>query len=160
MPKTLVVFYSLTGVTKTAAEEFARVGGWEMGEIWDVHPRRGLWSRSQCLIESRFGLNPRIDYRGPDPSGYDFVILGAPVWGYRVASPLRSFFAHHRSQLKRIAFFFTFYGAGADTVTRQAGKLFGSTDVQMLFLKDSEMKSGSFRGRVSDFVRVLRTLGA
>ena len=77
MPKTLVVFYSLTGVTKTAAEELTRV------------VRRG-----------------------------------------------------------------------ADRMTRQAVKLFGSTGVQMLFLKDSEMKAGSFRGRVSDFVRVLRTLGA
>jgi flavodoxin len=160
MPKTLVVFYSLTGFTKIAAEELARSGGWEIAEIRDVHSRKGLWSKSQCLIESSFGLNPRIDYRRPDPGGYDFVLLGAPVWGFHIASPLRSFFAHHRNQLKRIAFFFTFGGGGADNVTRQAGKLLGSTDVQILLLKDSEIESGSFRGRISDFVGDLRTLGA
>jgi flavodoxin len=160
MPKTLVVFYSLTGFTKTAAEELARVGGWEIGEIRDVLPRRGIWSRLRCLIEARIGLNPRIDYRGPDPAEYDFVLLGAPVWGYHIASPLLGFFAQHRSRLKHIAFFFTFGGGGADSVARQAGKLVGGTDFRTLFLKDNEMKSGSFRDRVSDFVRVLRTLGA
>ena len=104
MPKTLVFFYSLTGITSKAAGEFARAGGWDIGEIRDVHPRTGLWARSRCLIESSVGLCPRIDYRGPDPGGYDFVVLGAPVWRFHTASPLHSFFMHHQGHLKRIAF--------------------------------------------------------
>lgn len=160
MPKTLVFFYSLTGITSKAAGEFARAGGWDIGEIRDVHPRTGLWARSRCLIESSFGLCPRIDYRGPDPGGYDFVVLGAPVWRFHTASPLHSFFVHHRGHLKRIAFFVTFGGRGADVVTRQAAKLFGRADVQISFLEDSEMKSGSFRGRVRDFILALRVVGA
>lgn len=162
MAKTLIVFYSLTGFTRKAAEELASRNSWDLAEIKDRRAREGFWGYSRSLLESSLGIYSDFDYGGPDPGSYDLVLLGSPVWGWHIASPLRSFYARYRDRLKRVAFFFTFGGGGADKVTRQVRILTGDTTLQPLFLTDSEMQSESFRDRLDPFIRQLsgaRALG-
>lgn len=135
-----------------------RLGHW--GDTGRSSPHRAMGSIS---MSHRIELRPLSGYRLPRSGSGRLRFRrarGAGVGGSLSPPPLHSFFVHHRGHLKRIAFFVTFGGLGADVVTRQAAKLFGRADVQISFLKDSEMKSGSFRGRGRDFILALRVVGA
>lgn len=151
MPKGLVIYYSLSGMTRQVAQEIARVGGWDVGEIREVKPRKGAWAHLRSGADALFGSEPPITYAGPDPAGYDFVILGTPVWVSRIASPVRSFMKQYASKLPRVGLLLTFGSAGGSAV-RQFSTLCGKPPVYTLLVPDAEISSGSFHGRVEEFV--------
>jgi flavodoxin len=160
MAKTLIVFYSLSGTTRRVAQELKHRSGWDLAEIKDTRPRKGFWGYTRCMLEVRLGLSAAIEYNGPDPSAYDLVLLGSPVWAWRIASPLRGFVTQRRDRMKRVAFFFTFGGGGADKVTQEANALAGDANAPVLFLSAREMQSGTFLDRLNPFLERLRAASA
>lgn len=89
MPRSLVVYYSLTGTNRRVAEALARDLGADLDPIEDVRPRRFLGVLRGVLEALASGV-PAIRY-GKDPAQYELVVVGGPVWGRSVAPPLRAY---------------------------------------------------------------------
>jgi flavodoxin len=153
--KALIVYYSNTGHTRKIAEELAEVSGWSIAEIRESKPRKGRWGEIRCVIESLIGIKPHIEFSSPLFDNFDLVIIGTPVWAGRVASPVQSFLAKHRGSLHRTAFFCTCAGPNSSPVFDQLHALSGRVPVNTLAITNEEMKSSSYRDKLTAFSKTV-----
>lgn len=147
MDSILVVCYSYTGVSRRAAELLCSHHGWPLAEIVDVHPRGAF----RCVLDSLLRRRPPIGYRGPDPGDYRTVVLVAPVWMYRLASPMRSFVAKYRAQLPRVAVIATMNSGGASNVFGEIARLLGHAPIANAAFLAREIEDGSGTSRLLAF---------
>ena len=105
--KTLVVFYSRTGITRKVAETIARVLSGDVEEIVAREDRSdfsgyGLW-REEAVLKKPAAIKAT----NRDPARYDLTIVGTPIWVQTVSSPERAYISRKRKRFTRVAFFST-----------------------------------------------------
>jgi hypothetical protein len=86
-----------------------------------------------------------------DPSNYDVVVLGTPVWAGNMSSPLRSYVAAHKAQFRRVAFFCTQGGSGAEKVFHDLAELCGQPPVAALTVNGRELEQSAYSQRLERF---------
>jgi flavodoxin len=155
MPKALIIFYSKTGNTRRIAKAIAALSNWPTAEIRDLSSRRGAWGNLRCVIESIFGIKPRIEFDAPVLSSFDLIIIGTPVWAGHIASPIRSFLAMHQQSLPRVAFFCTCGSTQPGTVFDQLSEASGKTPISTMAISDNDLKAGAYQSKLSEFVNAL-----
>jgi menaquinone-dependent protoporphyrinogen IX oxidase len=108
---TLIVYYSRDGHTRKAAAALAGRLSATRAEIpcnrYDGLPR-GIFNAGH---DSFHREAPEIGTVSPDPSGFDRVLVGGPVWVWSAAPPVRSFLKGHDLTGKAVGLFVT-YGGG------------------------------------------------
>lgn len=116
-PKTLVLYYSLTGTTQTVAEEIANRLGADMEEITCVDPYDTNFQAciQRCLQEREAGTVVEINPVKADLSQYDVIFIGYPVWFGTYAPPIATFLANNDLGGKRIVPFCTFGSGGLES---------------------------------------------
>lgn len=98
--KTAIIFYSYSHNNLVLAGEIlSRVGG----TLYAIEEKR---SRSKFTILFDLMLNrvPAIKDYPYSSQQFDHYILIAPVWGGKIASPLRSFLLNHKSKISSYSF--------------------------------------------------------
>lgn len=114
--KTAVVYYSLEGNTKFAAEKIAEKVGAALIELRCVkeyptgNVSKFLWGGKSATFGEKPALLP-YEFNAAD---YDAVILGAPVWAGKYAPPLRTFLTENDLAGKKIGFFVCCGGGKTD----------------------------------------------
>src|SRR5665213_1966161 len=107
MKRILVVYYSRTGRTRQIAEAIAGRLGADIECVQDLVNRSGVWGYLRSLQEA---LKQRVIHTEKpvnDPSGYDLVILGTPVWAHSLCSPMRSYITEQKAKFGAFAVFCT-----------------------------------------------------
>jgi flavodoxin len=99
MSNTLVVYYSLTGHTRQIAEAIADAHDADLEVIEDTFNRDTGLGRFRSAIEGLLGLRSSITPPKHDPSEYDLVVVGTPVWAARLSSPVRAYLSQQRASL-------------------------------------------------------------
>ena len=115
--KTAIVYYSMSGNTKTVADMIAPMLSAELIEIKPVkeYPNKGfrkfIWGGKSAVM----GDKPKLQPYAFDDS-YDRIIFGTPVWASSFTPPIRSFVEENRDALKdkKLAVFVCYSGGGAD----------------------------------------------
>lgn len=97
MSKTLVAYFSASGVTKRLAENLAKAAG---AELFEIVPEQAYtsedlnWqnkqSRSSVEMNDR-SCRPAISSKVEDMAQYSHVFIGFPVWWYREPSIIDTF---------------------------------------------------------------------
>ena len=97
MSKTLVAYFSASGVTKRVAENLAKVAG---ADLFEIVPEQAYtsadlnWqnkqSRSSVEMNDR-NSRPAISSNVDDMAQYSHVFVGFPVWWYREPSIIDTF---------------------------------------------------------------------
>lgn len=157
--KILVVYYSRSGTTRKVAQSLAAALRCDTEEIVEERSRSGVFGYLRSLIEARRRAPSRIATAGKDPSTYDVVVLGTPVWAWSVSSPLRAYMMANRLRLPAVAFFCTLGGAGADTAFAQMQDLAGKHPVACLSVTARDLASGSDQSQLAAFVESLQQQG-
>ena len=98
--KTLVVFYSFSGNNSIVAEELNRRLG---GDIYEIKEMKGR-TPFTILFDLLLNRKPKIKAPSIPPDRYERVILLAPVWNAKVASPMQSFIRQEKDHLKEYCF--------------------------------------------------------
>ncbi len=149
--KTLVVYYSRTGVTQKVARLIADRLSCDLEQIEEERNRKGmvayLWSCYEALREK----TPPIKIAGQDPVAYDLVIIGTPIWAGRMASPVRSYLDQREASLPAVAFFSTSGGTDGTKVIQDMQKFSDQKAVALLKLKEKEVKAGTCAGEIKKF---------
>ena len=101
-PKTLVLYYSLTGNTKMVAEEIARNVGADI----------------EAIEEREQGVLPEIQPVQADLSKYDVIFLGYPVWFGTYAPPVITWLNSVDLSGKKVVPFCTFGSGGLESSTK------------------------------------------
>jgi flavodoxin len=110
--KVLVVYYSLTGNTKSVAERIREKTGGEVFEIETVKNYPAGYS--ECIEEAKRELQtrelPALKKSPPDMSSYDLIFVGSPVWWYTVSTPVMRFLKQADFAGKKVSAFCTHEG--------------------------------------------------
>lgn len=148
----LVVYYSRGGTTRQVAEMVAAGLKCEIEGIQDVRSRKGLFGWLRSGREAMRHVLPEIRPTVKDPGQYDLVVLGTPVWASLMSSPLRTYITQNQGKFKRVAFFVTFGGGGADRALNDLAELCGQQPVATQAFKNTEVKAGRHSSAVEEFI--------
>lgn len=159
MDATLVVFYSCTGTCRKLARLLGAQMGWPVGEIMAARPRAGPAGTLRCAVESLLHRRPRIRYEGPDPGEFDIVVLVSPVRVYGLASPMRSFVAAHRDDLRHVAVVSATSDRGATGAAAAIEQLLGREPLVATAFTARAVDDGSCAPRLLAFGHSLRQAG-
>jgi len=123
--KILITYYSETGHTRKIAEYI----GDKTDAVVEV-VETGYFAKGFLAYLKRGWLSYRkrnipINAPGHDPSEFDLLIVGAPVWAGHVACPIRSYLATYKGQLPEVAFYVTMGGSGGQGALRDMREITG-----------------------------------
>lgn len=110
--KKAIIYYSLSGNTEKAAKDLASLTGADLIKVDFVKPMPKS-KGAQILkggMQTSFGMKPAITGL-TDTSKYDELILGAPIWAGKCASPINTILATN-GIADKITSVFTFSGGG------------------------------------------------
>jgi flavodoxin len=155
MQKALVVYFSRTGYTRKIAEEIAARSGADIESVEDVRGRSGIVGYFRSAREAYKKRLIDIKPAAKNPSEYDLVVLGTPVWARNLSSPMRAYLNAHRDELKRVGIFCTQGGSGAEKVFGDVAELCGRKPDASLALNDGEIKRGAYADKLDRFLGVL-----
>ncbi len=118
MAKTLVAYFSASGVTKRLATTLAEAAGADLFEIVpeEIYTKADLnWmdkkSRSSVEMNDR-SSRPAISSNIDNISVYDAIYVGFPVWWYREPSIIDTFMESYDFSGKKVIPFATSGGSG------------------------------------------------
>lgn len=113
--KSLIIYYSLSGNTKTVAALLHELIGGDIMEIKTVRPYPKDFHAvvEQAREERRTHFLPPIQNLNLNPQNYDTIYLGFPIWGSTLPQPMATFLSQHNLAGKTIVPFCTHDGYGA-----------------------------------------------
>jgi NAD(P)H-dependent FMN reductase len=156
-PKILVIFYSRSGTTRRIATSLSAMLGGSVEEIIEDRGRDGFLGYLRSVIEARGGRLPRIQPARNDPSSFDLVVIGTPVWAWSVSSPVRSYLTANKGRLPAVAVFCTLGGAGGEKVLAQMQDIVGRPARATCAITARDIASGAEKPLLANFVRALKT---
>lgn len=157
MDDILVAYYSRTGYTRTVAGELGAALGADVDPLDDGRDRGGVLGYFHCAREALQRRTIELRPTAHDPSRYGLVVLGTPVWAGNISSPLRSYVAKHKAGLKRVAFFCTQGGSGAEKVFRELAQVCGRSPVATLALNDRDIDKRAIAQQVQRFAAAIKS---
>jgi flavodoxin len=142
--RTLVVYYSRTGTTRTVARAIRDELGCAIERIADRARRRGFLGYLRSCFDALLRRRTALHATSTDPGDYDLVIVGTPTWSASIAPPVRAYLAENRSRIRRVAFFCTHAGFGAAHALRQMETLCGQPPLLALAVRREDLRRDGF----------------
>ncbi len=118
--KTLIIYFSASGVTKKVAEELSQL---VEGDLFEIEPVerytdadldwRDQNSRSTIEMNNR-DFRPAVSKKVENMGDYDKVVIGFPVWWYTAPTIINTFIEENNLSGKDVYIFVTSGGSGVD----------------------------------------------
>jgi flavodoxin len=159
--KTAVIFYSLDGNCSLVAEEIKSKLNSDLIQLHvkDEKKRRGIFKFFWCCGLIISGKNPPLKPYTFDPSAYELIIIGAPVWASFPAPPIKAFISETGITGKKIALFVCHAGGKEDALEKFKALLPGNEIVSEAdFISPTKNKSEDVKKQIADWVNKLSTL--
>ena len=149
--KTLVVFYSLDGNTRSIAKTIQQKLDADILELRlkkPINPKsffKYFWGGFQVISRSRPQLLP-LD---KDPRDYQLIFIGTPVWAGNYVSAFRTFLSSVEIKRKKIALFCCCGGQNGKTIDRLKKALPGNEFLgEMTFINPLKKDSKGSKEKV------------
>jgi flavodoxin len=110
--KVLIIYYSLTGNTRSIGEMIREKTGGDVFEIETVRNYPADYSGivAEAKRELETGDLPALKKSPPDISSYDLILVGSPVWWYTVSTPVMRLLTQADFAGKKVSAFCTHEG--------------------------------------------------
>lgn len=154
--KILVTYFSRSGVTKKVAEKISADLGADSEEITEKGKRNGIIGFLRSGMQAYMERLVTIDPPKRDPSQYDLIVMGTPVWATKMSSPIRSYIAMNKDKLKCVAFFATLAGDDATKALNGMEAYVGMKPLSTVGIKAEEVEKGSYASKVEGFIAKLK----
>lgn len=152
--KTLIVFYSRTENTKKIAKTLQKSLNCDIEEIKEKSSHNGPIGYMKGGFESSTGRASPIKPISKDPSQYDLVIIGTPVWAANMASPMISYLKDNGSKINELACFCTCGGSGYDKTLKKIETAVGKTSKTNFYLTSNDINSPD--EKINQFIKELQ----
>lgn len=150
--KTLVVFYSRTGITRKVAETIARALSGDVEEIVAREDRSDFSGYGISREEAVLKKPAVIKATKKDPARYDLTIIGTPVWVQTVSSPMRAYISRKSKRFTRVAFFCTQDRSGAESAFEEMQELCKATPVATVEILHKDVEDNSYVEKIESFL--------
>lgn len=154
--KALVVYYSLSGNTRTVATALAADLGADIEELRCSRYSSGFRGYFQACYDSWKGNLPPIEALVHAPSQYDLVVIAGPIWMFHPATPVRAYLKLERSRLPRVAFVLTHGGSAEERSLREMEEIAGKAPLATIVVREMDVKAQRFASALSSFEAKLR----
>ena len=152
----LIIYFSRTGRTRKVAEAIQEATGFDLEEIKEKAGRVGTLGFLKSGMESSRRMLPQIMPLAHDPSQYDIVIIGTPIWASNMSSPIRAFITENKNKINQIALFCTGDGVDPEKVFTPISELLGKEPKATLGLIGPEREDEVASLKIQEFVAKLR----
>ena len=160
--KKIIVYYSMSGNTKYAAEKIAKDTGADTLRIVPVkaYPDKGakkfLWGGKSAVFGDKPPLEP-YDLKADD---YDLIVLATPVWASNITPPMRTFVCDNKEKLagKKFAVITCYAGGGAEKAILKLKKLLEipSFEAELILTDPKDNPTEENEKRISEFCEKLK----
>ena len=122
--KTLIVYFSFSGNNEMVALKLKEMLHCDLLRITELKKRGGF----SIFLDIFLNRTPRIEDHRMKINEYDHVILVAPIWASKIATPLKSFLLLEKNRIRFYSFITVCSGSPnqktkiEDELTRLAGK--------------------------------------
>lgn len=156
--KTLVVYYSRTGITEKVAKTISKSLNGDIEKIIDLKNRKGVIG---YLIGGGDAATKRlteIKEAEKDPSLYDIVLIGTPVWVFTMAPAIRTYLTKNKDRFKKVAFFCTEGGAGSKRMFKEMENVCGKKPAAIFETTTFEVVKNAYMPHVEKFIETIRAI--
>ena len=153
----LIVFYSRTGVTRTAAQRLAEAVPADLEEIHEEKDRAGILGWIGAGRDATLKRRTKILPPEKNPADYAVVAIGTPVWAFTLAPPARAYLDQMKLRLPKVAFFCTMGSSGADRTFRVMTELAAREPLATMALVEKAVRAGACEAEIEAFAAALRT---
>ena len=139
--KILIAYYSKTGNTKKVAEKISKILNADIDDIIDKTNREGI---KGWVLGGRDAMKEKeteIEYK-KDPSKYNVVIIGTPVWAFTLTPAVRTYLKDNK-KIKKVAFFCTNGGVPGKTFSEMENLC--KKPIVTLSIKENELDSSEIK---------------
>ena len=157
--KTAVIYYSLDGNCALVAEEIKSQLNADLIRLYTKdEKKRGkigklFWGVGMVFSRKKPPLLPYTF----EPSGYDLIIIGAPVWADSPAPPVQTFIAEKAITGKKLALFVCHAGGKGDSQKKFRALLTGNEIIAEADFKDpAKGNREELKQQVADWIKVLK----
>ena len=150
--KTLILFYSRTGITKKIAENLTNSLGADMEEVFDTVNRSGVFGYMRA---GKDAISKKLTIIKPlihNLSDYDLIIIGTPVWVGLMATPIRTIITEQKDKIKQVALFCTQGATNTQGALADMTKLLEKQIVATLEISTKEVVNNNFAEKLNKFV--------
>lgn len=148
----LVAYYSRTNITKKLAEEIAAKLN---ADIEEINPKVNYKGKIGYMRGGKDAISEKIidlEQTKYNPSNYDIVYLGVPVWAGKSATPMISYIKENEGKFNEVKFFVTAGSTGFEGTFKQMEKFVGKAPQKTLALTTKEVKKDEFADRLESFI--------
>ena len=141
--KSLVTYYSRTNITKKLAENIASEIN---ADIDEITPKVNYQGKMGYARGGKHAIQEKIvDLEGLkfDPSEYDMVYVGGPIWAGKAANPVISYLKQNEGKFNNVKFFLTAGGSGFEGGFSQMEK-YSKKPIKTLALTTKEVKKDDY----------------
>ena len=154
--KILVVFYSRSGKTKKVANTISKILKCDKEEIFDTKNRKGIPGFLSAGADANLRRLTAIKEIKNNPSLYDLVIIGTPIWSSNISTPIRTYLSLYKEDFKNVAFFCTRLGSDFKKVFDGMKNLSQKSPLALLELTSREVKRDQYLQKVKEFTKNLK----
>ena len=158
-PRILVVCYSRSGTTQRLADMLAATLPADCetlyereGPRWRSGTRGYARSIVDVIAHRRANLRPTMH----DPSHYDIVVVGTPVWASCASTPVATWLAAHHRQFRHVAFFCSLGGRGSEKAFEQMHASVGLSPLATCAGTGADLRAGREHALVNEFAHKIR----
>ena len=148
----LVAYYSRTNITKKLAEEIAAKLN---ADIEEINPKVNYNGKIGYMRGGKDAISEKIidlEQTKYDPSNYDVVYLGVPVWAGKSATPMISYIKENEGKFNEAKFFVTAGSTGFEGTFEQMEKFVGKAPQKTLALTTKEVKKDEYGNKLESFI--------
>ncbi len=127
--KTLVVYYTLSGNTKFAAETIAAELGADVEEVIDLKKRQGKLAFLANGRDAGQGKETEIAPIKRSPADYELVVIGTPIWNKSPTPAIRTYLKKTDLSGKKVKLFFSDSGFGLDQAVEKTKALIPTSTI-------------------------------
>ncbi len=154
--KILVVFYSRSSKTKKVAKAISEILKCDKEEIFDIKSREGIAGFLSAGTDANLRRLSAIKEIKNNPSLYDLVIIGTPIWSSNISTPIRTYLSLFKEEFKKVAFFCTRLGSDSKKVFADMKNLSQKTPIALLELTSREVARDQYMQKVKEFIKNLK----
>ena len=151
----LIIYFSRTGRTRKVAITIQEATGFDLEEIKEKAGRVGTLGWLKSGMESTRRMLPQIIPLTHDPSRYDIIVIGTPIWASNMSSPIRAFITKYKDKINQIALFCTGDGVEPKKVFIPVSELLGKEPKATLGLIGSDREEEVASLKIQEFVAKL-----
>ena len=139
--KTLVVYYSRSNVTRKIAEMIREKLDYDIEEITDAGKYGGKIGYMKGGFDATTGKTTKINEITKNPSDYDLVIVGTPIWASNMATPVYSYLIKYSDQINDIAPFCTCISGGYEKTLEKIKEITKKQPKSEMYLTRKDIKN-------------------